>query len=248
MLHLQARYQSKSNRRAALKLLDQSISEAETFQHTVWIYAFRLLKVSLAMQGLGRSETASALQQLHAVSNYAERFGDRAIFVTCCALEAMVHLRSSASDHLEHAQRAIASARSLQLELSTKQLGSVAVLIDCIDIACSLQHGQSNAEKLVALQHKADQEFKPDNGVFSVLIEKSFGGNLTFSTGGVFRKAEDGRDELVIAWLPKHDFRTLAYFLSGLSSLPHDKGSKYLNEGHRVTQGMFRLVVSCPIV
>ncbi|KAF1952003.1 hypothetical protein CC80DRAFT_453041 [Byssothecium circinans] len=236
MLHLQARYQAKSNCRAALKSLDQPISETETFQHIVWVYAFRFLKVTLALQVPGRPETASALQQLHAIANHAERRGDRAIFVTCCALEAMIHLRGTAPDRLEHAQRAIASARSLQLQVSAKQLGQIAVLIDCIDVACNLQHGQPNAEKLAALQKKADQDTGPVDGIFSVLIEKSSGGNLTFNTGGVFRKAEDGRDELVFAWLPQKDLKTLAYYLSGLFSLPHDRGNSYLQEGHRLTQ------------
>ncbi|KAJ4289602.1 hypothetical protein N0V90_010931 [Kalmusia sp. IMI 367209] len=225
MLHLQARYQFKSNHRAALKLLDQPISETETFQHTVWVYAFRFLKVSLALQVPGRPETTSALQQLHAIANHAERRGDRAIYVTCCAFEAMIHLRSNAPDRLEQAQRAIASARSLQLELSVKQLGSITILIDYIDVACSLQHGQPNAEKLTALQKKVDQNAKPNDGTFSVLIEKSSNGNLTFSTGGVFRKAEDGRDELVFAWLPQNDFGMLAYYLSGLVMFPKEKDS-----------------------
>ena len=238
MQHLQARYQFKSNHRAALKMLDKPISETETFQHTVWVYAFRFLKVSLALQVSGRPETTSALQQLHAIVGHAERRGDRAIYVTCCAIEAMIHLRSAALDRLEHAQRAIASARSLQLQLSVKELGQIAILIDCIDVACSLQQGQPNEDKLSALQTKADQNPGPNHGVFSVLIEKSFGGNLTFFTGGVFSKAEDGRDELVFAWLPKDDLKTLAYYLSGLVSLPHDKGNSYLQQGHKLTQCM----------
>lgn len=238
MLHLQARYQFKSNHRAALKLLDQPIAEAETFKHIVWVYAFRFLKVSLALQVPGRPETSSALQQLHAIASHAER-GDKAIYVTCCALEAMIHLRSSAADRLEQAQRAIASARSLQLELSAKQMGSINILIDYIDVACSIQQGQPSQEKLTALQSKVDQNVKPDNGAFAVLIEKSSAPNLTFSTGGVFRKADDGRDELVFAWLPQNDFGMLAYYLSGLVVVTKEKGTKYLQEGHLLTQGMY---------
>lgn len=237
MIHLQARYQFKSNRRAALKLLDQPISETETFHHFVWIYAFRFLKVSLALQVPGRPETNSALQQLHAIANHAERRGDRAIYATCHTLEAMIHLRSSAADRLEQAQRAIAQARSLQLELTTKQLGSITILIDYIDVACSIQQGQPSQEKLTALQSKVDQNAKPDDGTFSVLIERSSNANLTFNTGGVFRKASDGRDELVFAWLPQNDFGMLAYYLSGMVVVTKEKGTKYLQEGHALTQG-----------
>ncbi|KAL5445468.1 hypothetical protein PMIN07_004689 [Paraphaeosphaeria minitans] len=236
MLHLQARYQFKSNHRAALKMLDQPISEAETFKQTVWVYAFRFLKVSLALEVPGRPETSSALLQLHAIAAHAEPKGDRAIYVTCCALEAMIHLRSSAPDRLEQAQRAIASARSLQLELSVRQLGSISILVDYIDVACSIQQGQPSQEKLTALQSKVDQNVKPDNGTFFVLIEKSSAPNLTFSTGGVFRKADDGRDELVFAWLPRSDFGMLAYYLSGLVVVTKEKGTKYLQEGHALTQ------------
>lgn len=238
MQHIQARWQFKSSGRAALKSLDQPISETETFQHIVWVYAFRFLKASLSLQ-MPRPETASAVQQLHAIAAHAEKRGDRAIFVTCSAMEAMIHLRSSAPDHLEHVQRAIAAARSLQLQTSVKQLGQIATLIDCIDIACSIQQGRPDAQKLETLQEKVDQDAGSSSGAFSVLVEKSFGGNLTISTGGVFKKAEDGRDELVFSWLPRSDLKTLAYYLSGMTTLPHDKGLNYLHEGFRLTQGMY---------
>jgi hypothetical protein len=249
MQHLQARYQFQSNHRAALKMLDKYIAEAETFQHTVWVYAFRFLRVSLALQTTGRSETASAIQHLHAIGKLAQRYGDRAIEVTCSALEAMIHLRSPALDRLEHAQRAIASARSHQLQLSDKELGQINILIDCVDVACSVQQGQLDEQKLTALQTKADQYAGaqyagPRDGVFGVLLEKSFGGNLTFSTGGIFRKSRDGRDELVLAWLPRDELIMLAYYLSGLISLPANKGNDYLQQGvHKLTQRMYNYPV-----
>jgi hypothetical protein len=251
MQHLQARYQFQSNHRAALKMLDKYIAEAETFQHIVWVYAFRFLRVSLALQTAGRSEAASAIQHLHTIGKLAQRHGDRAIEVTCSALEAMIHLRSPALDRLEHAQRAIASARSHQLQLSDKELGQINILIDCIDVACSVQQGQLDEQKLTALQTKADQYAGaqyagPRDGVFGVLLEKSFGGNMTFSTGGIFRKSGDGRDQLVLAWLPRDELIMLAYYLSGLISLPANKGNDYLQQGvHKLTQRMSQHPISC---
>jgi hypothetical protein len=236
MQHLHARYQFKSNHRAAWKLLDQTIAETETFQHIVWMYAFRFLKVSLALQVPGKPEFASALHQLHAISNHADRCGDRAISVASSAFEAMIHLRKFEPDHLEHAQRAIASARSHQLQISAKQLGRISSLIDCVDVACSIQQGQPNTEKMLALQAKADQEPGTSHGVFTVLIERSKGGNLTFNTGGVFQKAANGLDQLVFSWLPKNDLTMLTYYLSGMISLPHEKGLSYLQEGFKQTQ------------
>jgi tetratricopeptide (TPR) repeat protein len=238
MQHLQARYEFQINHRAAIKSLDAPINEAETFQHIVWVYALRFLKASLALRVPGRPEAASTLQQLHAIANHAEKRGDRAIFVTACALEAMVHLRTAGADSIEHAQRAIAAARSYQLQASAKEAGQMATFVDTVDLVCSIRKGSLDRQKMAALHQRADEESGSFDGVFSVLIEKSFGGqSLTRSTGGIFQKAKDGRDELVFSWLSKNDFRMLAYYLSGVMMIPHDmsRGRSYVQEGLRIT-------------
>ncbi|KAF2746732.1 hypothetical protein M011DRAFT_404045 [Sporormia fimetaria CBS 119925] len=248
--HLQARYEAKSNLRAALKSLDAPINEAETFQHMVWVYALRFLRVSLALQAPGRAELAGALQQLHAIANQAEKRGDRAVFVTASALEAMIHLRTPGADHLEQAQRAIAAARSYQLEASVKSLGSVGALIDTVDLACSLQKGLSDDRKMHALQQRADKEPGSDDGAFSVLIEKSVGGqSLTQHTGGIIRKVQGGRDELVFYWLPKDDLKILAFYLSGITTVPQElnRGRAYLQEGHRIIADAARRPTPYPL-
>lgn len=241
MLHLQARYQSKTNHRAALKSLDTPISEAETFQHIAWVYAFRFLKVSLLLQIPGRVEAVPALQHLHAISAHAEKRGDRAIYVACSAFEAMVHLRSSAPDRLEHAQRAIATARSLQLQVSGKQLGSFGTLIDIIDIACGIQQGIPDGKKSVALIEamaaQNDEASSERAGCFTVLLERSLGGSLTMDTGGVFRKNKNGQDELVFTWLPIEDLKTLCLHLSALDQSVHDRGLVYIKQAHARSRG-----------
>ncbi|KAF2024714.1 hypothetical protein EK21DRAFT_78057 [Setomelanomma holmii] len=235
-LHLQARYQFKTNHRAALKALDKPISEAETFQHIAWVYAFRFLKVSLTLQIPGRVETTSALQQLHAILAHAERQGDRAIYVAGCALEAMVHLRSIASDRLEQAQRSIAAARSLQLQVSAAQLGSFGTLIDIIDVACGIQKGNPDNKKATALIESMFDEgldsMRSETGSFTVLVERSFGGSLTYETGNVFRKNADRKDELVFTWLPKEDVKTLCLYISAVDQNIHEKAITYIKEAH----------------
>jgi hypothetical protein len=235
--HLQARYQFKTNHRAGLKSLDKPISEAETFQHIAWVYALRFLKVTLALQIPGKIEVVLALQQLHAIQAHAERRGDRAIYVACCTLEAMVHLRSSAGDRLEQAQRAIAAARSLQLQVSADQLGSFGTLIDIIDIAGGIQSGRPNPQKSTALLEailgKNDDSRSPDNGGFTVLIERSFGGHLTMDTGGIFRRNAENKDVLVFAWLPKDDLKALCFHICALDHHVHEKGMIYMKEAHQ---------------
>ncbi|XP_014561955.1 hypothetical protein COCVIDRAFT_85248 [Bipolaris victoriae FI3] len=236
-LHLQARYQFKTNHRAGLKSLDKPISEAETFQHIAWVYALRFLKVTLALQIPGRMEIVMVLQQLHAIQGHAERRGDRAIYVACCALEAMVHLRSGAADRLEQVQRAIAAARSLQLQVSAKDLGSFGTLIDVIDIASGIQTGRPDTQKatslLEAILGKKDEKGGSETGVFTVLIERSYGGNLTFDTGGVFRKNAERKDELVFAWLPREDLKALCFHICALEHHVHEKGLIYMKEARQ---------------
>jgi hypothetical protein len=235
--HLQARYQFKTNHRAGLKSLDKPISEAETFEHIAWIYALRFLRVTLALQIPGRVEVVPATQQLHAIQAHAERRGDRAIYVACCALEAMVHLRSGAADRLEQTQRAIAAARSLQLQVSTKELGSFGTLIDIIDIASGIQTGRPDTQKSTALLEtilgKNNEVSHSETGIFTVLVERSFGGNLTFDTGGVFRKNANRKDELVFAWLPTEDIKALCFHICALDHHVHEKGLIYMKEAHQ---------------
>lgn len=61
---------------------------------------------------------------------------------------------------------------------------------------------------------------------------------MTTTTGGIFSKSKDGRDELVFSWLRDKDLNGLGYYLSGLTALSYDNhGPKYLTEGWRYTQG-----------
>lgn len=256
MQHLLARVLFKTNPRAALKTLDNVIPEAEAYQHVAWIYAFRFLRVSLSLQIPSHPETSSALQNLHSISALAERQGDKAIYVTCAALEAMVHLRTPGSDSIEQAQRAIASARSLQLETSVKDLGQIVALVDFLDLACSLQHyiPDQALAKMATMQAIMDQAVLPnkdkdmDNGTFTVLLDQSSGGQLTASTGGIFQKTADGRDQLTFSWLHRRDLYSLAYYLSGVTShLKNEvKAENYLREGLKLIRESFDLRESAP--
>lgn len=234
--HLQARYQFKTNHRAAIKSLSKPISEAETFQHIAWVYALRFLKISLILQVPGRIEVVPALQQLNAISSHAQKLGDRAVYVACCAMEAMVHLRSGAADRLEQAQRALAAARSLQLEVSATQLGSFGTLIDLVDVVCGIQQGTPDHTKQAVLDEimteKSGKSTRTDAGVFTVLVEKSFGGGLTSDTGGIFQKSVDGRDELLFSWLPREDMQALCFYISALDQSVHEKGLRFIEEAH----------------
>lgn len=244
MLHLQARYQFQTNHRAAFKTLDKNISEAETFQQIAWVYAFRFLKVSLLLQNSDRFEAIPALQQLHAIRAYAEKRGDNAIAFACNVIEAMVHLRSSAQDRLTEAQRAIAQARSLQLTMSARQLGSFGTLFSVIDLACSVHQNAPDSAKSTALvQATADENdngLGTTDGIFTVLLDRTSGGTLTTDTGGIFRKNAEGRDELTFAWLPREDVKALCFHICALDQNIHEKALQLVQEARSRTRDSLR--------
>jgi hypothetical protein len=244
MLHLQARYQYKTNHRAAFKALDKHISEAETFQQIAWVYAFRFLKVSLLLQSPDRIEAIPALQQLHAILAYAEKRGDIAVAFACCAIEAMVHLRSSSQDRLGETQRAIAAARSLQLTMSAKQVGTFGTLFNVIDLACGVHQNTPDSAKSTALiQATADENddsLGTESGVFTVLLDRTSGGSLTTDTGGVFRKNSEGRDELVFSWLPREDIKALCFHICALDQNIHEKALQLIQEARSRTKDSLR--------
>lgn len=96
-------------------------------------------------------------------------------------------------------------------------------MIVCADLACSLSQNQPEQmlEKLQIMQDFVDSMNKSsswsDDGSFGVPIDHEISSQLTASTGGMFRKDEEGRDHLILSWLGKKDFYTLGYFLSGIS-------------------------------
>jgi hypothetical protein len=244
MLHLQARYQFKTNHRAAFKALDKNISEAETFQQIAWVYAFRFLKVSLLLQSPDRIETIPALQQLHSISTYATKRGDTAVGFACNALEAMVHLRSSAQDRMTEAQRAIAQARSLQLTMSAEQQGSFGTFFNVVDLACGIHQNTPDSAKSTALvQATADENddgLGTADGIFTVILDRTSGGTLTTDTGGIFRKTAEGRDELVFTWLPREDIKALCFHLCALDQNVHEKAQNLAQEARSRCRDLMR--------
>lgn len=121
-------------------------------------------------------------------------------------------------------------------------------MIICADLACSLCQNQPEQmlEKLQIMQDFVDNMNKTsswsDDGLFGVPIDHTLTSQLTANTGGVFRKAKDGRDLLVLSWLGKKDFYTLGYFLSGVSHFYKNhvdtKIERYFSEGLKNVQSM----------
>jgi len=205
----------------------------------------RFLRVGLSLQMESHQEMLAAQQNLRKISELAEHEGDYAVFVTTAVYEAIVHLRSGAVDSVEQAQRAIASARSRQLQPSVKGLVQVWALLDVVNLACSLlqYNPEQVEEKMGVMQNMMDDGLKAwnEDGMFSVLVESSVQDHSAKSESGVLSKNKDGRDLLSFQWLQKTDLYTLGYFFSGVATLlkhsvTNDKAEKYLKEGLKLAQ------------
>ncbi|KAK8160399.1 cohesin loading factor [Phyllosticta citrichinensis] len=251
MQHLLARSLFKTNHVAAMKSIDTVLQHAEMYQHKVWIYAFRFLRASLCLKTGLRGDLIAAQHSLRAIVTWAESQGDRAIYVTALAMEATVHLRIMAPDSVEQAQRAIASARSLQLQSTEEELGFMVPYLDLMDLLCHLQTSKASAAgaKMSSLQAILDNLIQrkdlEENESFSILIHQSQFGPLTAMTGGIFQRGDDGRARLTVSWMRRRDLCALGYYLSATTFQLHsptaDRLQRFLGEGLRMSQEHLRI-------
>ncbi|KAL2389454.1 hypothetical protein RJ035_002252 [Blastomyces gilchristii] len=251
MQQLLARILYKSNPRAAMKHVDGVIRDVEGYRHTAWEYAFRLLRVTLSLSSPAQQDTAAALQNLQKVSSLASRNGDKAIFVVSAVIEALVRLQhSSGHDSIEQAQRALATARSYQLDNKVLDIPQISTMIQMMDICCSLLEYdvKQSSEKLQIMQKVMDQKIDDphwqNDGSFSVpLSHKTISPSAVEPTD--ILRVENGNVLLTLRWLPEHDLYALCYFLSSVTLTAknsHDghKAEKYLSEGLNMIRGNFK--------
>lgn len=245
MHHLLARLHAKSRPKAALKAIDKLLPELEGYQQTSWVYAFRFLRISLSLQSPSSPELQAALQNLRSISALAESHRHVAVIVASASLEAMVHLRANTSESVELAQRALATARTHQLDPQMEQLPQLLAFIDCLDLACALvNHNPDQAmAKMQAMQRAMDAAGQNSNwredGTLGLPVGQIATPELQLDCGGIFRTSSNGHRTLVFRWLKRSQLYALGYTLSGISSLPKaaldSKTDKYLLEGMKLS-------------
>ncbi|KAL1863803.1 hypothetical protein Plec18170_000643 [Paecilomyces lecythidis] len=257
MQQLLARMLYRSNPKAALKSVDGMIQDVEAYRHVAWEYAFRLLRVSLSLSTSSHQDFVSALHHLHKISSLASRNGDKAVSVIAAVTEALAHLQqSTSSDSIEQAQRAVASARSYQLNTEVQDIPQINTLIQMVDISCSLLEYDLNqsTQKLQIMQTLMDQKINDshwrDDGSFSIPLSGRSVGPASADTGDILQ-IENGVPVLTLNWLPQHDLYVLCYFLSSVTlsaKNSHDgrKAEKYLQEGLRMIRGSFKAPQEVP--
>lgn len=181
----------------------------------------------------------------------ANRNGEKAVSAMAAVIEALTHLQQgSSSDSVEQAQRAVAVARSHQLNDELRHIPQLTALIQLVDICCSLLEYDLNqsAQKLKILQTVIDDSLNDTNwppdgdGSFSIPLNGKSAGPSSMDTGDILQ-VQNGTLLLSFSWFPKRDLYVLCYFLSSITlsaknSYDGRKAEKYIDEGLRTIQGM----------
>ena len=245
MHHLLARVTAKKSMKAALKSIDKVVLELEALKITHWIYSFRLLHVSLALQTGQQTQTAALLKHLSAVSTMADDQRHIAIHITAATLEAVVHVQSGAAESVENAQRALAVVRTYQLGPEFRSLGPMRALLACLDLACTLLSFDANTiEAKLQLMHDSMDDHKgtvwSKDGHFTVPLGVEAGVHLEADTASVFSKSTSSEACLRFQWLTKAQLYTLGYLLSGFAMMHKNsldgKAQIYLGEGPKLSR------------
>jgi hypothetical protein len=188
-----------------------------------------------------------AITNIKTISSSASARGHRVIFVLCAILEALIHLQSSSAECIEQAQRALASARSFQLNQQVLEIPQISALIQLIDLSCSLQlldisQATKKAEDMRPMleQILKDSRWR-DDGSFTVPVGNQAKSSSSESTNH-FTDNQESHNRLVFNWLPRQQVYALGYLLNGITFSPLNaqnglKAEKYLKEGLGITKG-----------
>lgn len=195
-------------------------------------------------------ESLVAINHLKITSSLANRSGDHAISAIASTMEAMTHLyRPNSAESVEQAQRALAAARSLQLDPASRGIPQLTSMMHFVDINCSLQQidpPQAMA-KMQALHQTLDtSQNNPswtDDGLVRIPLSLGTAKSLHDSgvTGGVLQVDSRGVVKFLINWLPKEEIYALGYLLSAAvtdhrNASDGQKSEKYIKEAKRMVR------------
>jgi tetratricopeptide (TPR) repeat protein len=244
MQALLARVLHRSNPKAALKVIDGMIEDVEAYRHTAYEYAFRFLRATTCLSTGSHQEVHSSISQLQKIGAIARQQGDYAVFAFAAAMESLVHLQSPSLDSVDSAQRALASARQLQLNPEIASSPQMQILMEFVDLCCSLQDTNLDqiSHKLLSMQHTMDQIVDDlswqDGGTLYLPLSKRSVNGISLSNSGLVSE-RNGKPVLTMRWLSKGDVYALGYLLSTVSVAHKNasdghKAEKFLEEGLRL--------------
>ncbi|KAF4554145.1 Cohesin loading factor-like protein [Elsinoe fawcettii] len=241
MQHVLARIQFKTKPKAAFKVIDGALEDVTAYKNVGWIYVFRFLRATLALQLARNTELQPTLQNLRQLIVLAESRRDIPVMVMAHILEANVHLRSGTVEAIEQAQRAIAAARSYQLDRSLERLPQLRCMIFFQDLCCDLAIGSLDQLeiKIHNLQELVDavgaEEKTWPSGNFYLPTSAATGKAISEETCGILKATSEGAVAIAFRWINKTELFTLSFLLCGVSTLQKNcmdsKAEHYISEG-----------------
>ncbi len=197
----------------------------------------------------------SALSHLSSISAMASTWGDNAILAFASIVEALIHLReTSSAESIEQAQRALAVARSSQLDPVVGTIPQLAALTHFADLSCTFGKFDSTQamSKMQAMQatleHINDGQAWTEDGSFSIPIAHP--GSFRIATqSGIIRSQADGKLVLMFNWMPKDEIYVLGFLLSSIAiahrnSSDGQKAEQMLKEGIRMQESQYYNILS----
>ncbi|KAL8693654.1 MAG: hypothetical protein Q9218_001564 [Villophora microphyllina] len=241
MQHLLSRVLFDGSPRASLKFLDGVIKDTEAYEHTAWVYTFRFLKISLSLRLSSHQDILSAYIQLKSISALADTLSDKAIHALALTMEALIHLReSSSAESLEQTQRALAMARSLQFDPQVGRISQIAVLINIVDLCCSLQHFDPSqaVSKMQAMQTSLEtmNDTWQEDGLLPIPVHSQTASRAPIGNG-IVRGGASGSLSVIFSWTPQEDVHALGYLLSSMA-IAHRNTSDGLRSEQMLREGL----------
>jgi hypothetical protein len=183
------------------------------YQHFSWVYVFRFLRASHALESGSLTDHHAAVQNLRAVANLAKQQNDNAIHLTASLMEALAFLKIPGPESLQHVQTALAQARSYQHDESCN-IPQLIGLTHILDVSCAIIKGNSveMLTKLKDMQNMMDKALHENtwgttNDTFAIPINRTPKSSHTVSqnTRMILGIGNDGGDNLMMTFLGKKD-------------------------------------------
>lgn len=248
MHHVSVRSTFRYQPKAALKSLDKVIQEVEDLRLQHWMYAFRLLRASLALQLGTQSELSSTLKHLTAIDTMADNERHTAAHIVTATLSAIVHLLINTTDSMDSVLRSMATVRSHQLSPEMQALPQIRGLLDCIDVArglvgCNIDHAHTAMQQMHKnMDTKTREPGWSKYGSFEVELGSCNNKALEQDTCGILRNGADGKAVLVMRWLSHSQLYALAYALTAITTMSRGPGDNktdaFLNDGLKMAKLM----------
>ncbi|EHY56642.1 hypothetical protein HRR83_002275 [Exophiala dermatitidis] len=209
----------ESRPKAAIREIERIIEDIEAYRHTVWLYVFRFQHALLSLASSSPGEVHGAVVQLEKIASLARQNGDSSVLAFAALLEALLHLSSPAHDAVTATQMALAQVRSLQTNPNVEKIPQMTVLMEFIDLSCSVraadvaQMEKKRKQLHTVLYESIDSPNWRGDGFIRVPVSKrSLAGIQLQADGHIVER--DGKYFLTFSWLGKEEVEALGFLFS----------------------------------